>query len=109
MSWSESCHRLRAENIGAGDTILVNDPYGAVGDLNDITLITPVYYNDAPFGYVANVAHHVDVGGGAPASVGAFREVYQEGVIIPPVKFGARGEDAARHFSTGAVADSIEA
>ena len=73
-----------AENIGPGDTILVNDPYGGGGHLNDITLITPVYYNDEPFGYVANVAHHVDVGGGAPASVGAFREVYQEGVIIPP-------------------------
>ena len=80
------------ENIGPGDTILVNDPYGGGGHLNDITLITPVYYNDEPFGYVANVAHHVDVGGGAPASVGAFREVYQEGVIIPPVKLVRGGE-----------------
>ena len=53
--------------------------------------------------YVANLAHHekplrrftsfiVDVGGGAPASVGAFREVYQEGVIIPPVKLVQKGE-----------------
>ena len=51
------------ENIGPGDTLLVNDPYGGGGHLNDITLITPVYYDDEPFGYVANVAHHVDVGG----------------------------------------------
>ena len=80
------------ENIGPGDTLLVNDPYSGGGHLNDITLITPVYYNDEPFGYVANVAHHVDVGGGAPASVGAFREVYQEGVIIPPVKLVRGGE-----------------
>ncbi len=35
---------------------------------------------------MANLAHHVDVGGGAPASIGAFQEVFQEGVIIPPVK-----------------------
>ena len=42
-------------------------------------------------GYVANLAHHVDVGGGAPASIGAFREVFQEGVIIPPVKLVAGG------------------
>ena len=35
---------------------------------------------------MANLAHHVDVGGGAPASIGAFREVFQEGVIIPPIK-----------------------
>ncbi len=50
-------------------------------------------------GYVANLAHHVDVGGGAPASVGAFREVYQEGVIIPPVRLMRQGrlvEDAFR-------------
>ena len=37
-------------------------------------------------GYVANLAHHVDVGGGAPGSIGAFREVFQEGIIIPAVK-----------------------
>ncbi len=43
-------------------------------------------------GYVANLAHHVDVGGGAPASIGAFREVYQEGIIIPPVKLVRAGE-----------------
>ena len=42
-------------------------------------------------GYVANLAHHVDVGGGAPASIGAFREVFQEGVIIPPVRLVAGG------------------
>jgi N-methylhydantoinase B len=80
------------ENLGPGDTLLVNDPYGGGGHLNDMTLISPVYYNDEPFGYVANVAHHVDVGGGAPASVGAFREIYQEGVIIPPVKLVHAGE-----------------
>ena len=43
-------------------------------------------------GYVANLAHHVDVGGGAPASIGAFREVFQEGVIIPPVKIVTAGK-----------------
>ena len=54
--------------------------------LNDISLISPVHDGDELLGYVANLAHHVDVGGGAPASIGAFREVFQEGVIIPPVK-----------------------
>jgi N-methylhydantoinase B len=42
-------------------------------------------------GYTACLAHHVDVGGGAPASVGAFREVFQEGIIIPPIKFVNKG------------------
>ena len=43
-------------------------------------------------GYTACLAHHVDVGGGAPASVGAFREVFQEGIIIPPIKFVDHGK-----------------
>jgi N-methylhydantoinase B len=80
------------DRLGPGDTLIANDPYQGGVHLNDITLISPVYYDDEPFGYVANVAHHVDVGGGAPASVGAFREVYQEGVIIPPVKLVRAGE-----------------
>jgi N-methylhydantoinase B len=50
-----------------------------------------VHWEDELVGWVANLAHHVDVGGGAPASVGAFREVFQEGVIIPPVKIVESG------------------
>lgn len=102
------------ENLEPGDAILSNHPYLGGVHLNDITLISPVYHHavhpersirtgvqdsDEPeerraelFGYVANLAHHVDVGGGAPASIGAFREVYQEGIIIPPVKLVQGGE-----------------
>jgi N-methylhydantoinase B len=54
--------------------------------LNDITLITPVFHEGALFGYVANIAHHVDVGGGAPGSIGVSSEIYQEGLVIPPVR-----------------------
>ena len=74
------------ERLGPGDMLVTNDPYGGGVHLNDITLIAPVFAGDRLAGYVANLAHHVDVGGGAPASIGAFREVYQEGVVIPPVK-----------------------
>jgi N-methylhydantoinase B len=88
-----------AENLGPGDAILVNDPFNGGVHLNDISLISPVYANSSSdagrgelIGYVANLAHHVDVGGGAPASVGAFREVYQEGVIIPGVKLVRGGK-----------------
>jgi N-methylhydantoinase B len=81
-----------APNLGPGDAILTNYPYPSAAHLNDITLITPVYFWDRLAGYVANLAHHVDVGGGAPASIGAFREVYQEGVIIPPVKLVQGGQ-----------------
>ncbi len=81
-----------AENMGPGDGVLVNDPYLGGSHLNDITLISPVYCGAEQLGYVANLAHHVDVGGGAPASIGAFREVFQEGIVIPPVKLVRGGE-----------------
>ncbi len=81
-----------AENLRAGDGILANDPYLGGVHLNDITLISPVYASDVLIGYVANLAHHVDVGGGAPGSIGAFREVFQEGIIIPGVKLVAQGK-----------------
>ena len=80
------------ERLSEGDGILVNFPYGGGVHLNDIALISPIFYDGDVVGYVASLAHHVDVGGGAPASIGAFREIYQEGVIIPPVKFMVEGQ-----------------
>jgi N-methylhydantoinase B len=74
------------ERLVPGDVLITNDPFPSGVHLNDISLISPVHADGALVGYVANLAHHVDVGGGAPASIGAFREVFQEGVIIPPVK-----------------------
>jgi N-methylhydantoinase B len=87
-------HALRAygpERLGPGDMLVTNDPYNGGVHLNDVTVIAPVFQNDELFGYVADLAHHVDVGGGAPASVGAFREVFQEGVIIPVVRLVTDG------------------
>ena len=80
------------EKLGEGDAILTNDPYSGGVHLNDVTLISPVHVQGECFGYVANLAHHVDVGGGAPASIGAFREVFQEGIIIPPIRLVRGGE-----------------
>ncbi len=80
------------KDLDEGDGILANMPYTGGVHLNDITLISPVYYEGTVVGYVASLAHHVDVGGGAPASIGAFREIFQEGIIIPPVKFVRGGE-----------------
>ena len=84
--------RHGVDKLGPGDMILSNDPYGGGVHLNDISLIGPVHWNGQLAGYTACLAHHVDVGGGAPASVGAFQEVFQEGVIIPAVKLVKGGE-----------------
>ena len=80
------------DNLRPGDGLLVNDPHRQASHLNDVFLISPFYYETDLIGYVANVCHHVDVGGGAPASIGVFREIYQEGFILPVVKLLDRGE-----------------
>src|SRR3954463_12566032 len=79
------------ERLEPGDVLITNDPFPSGVHLNDVSLISPVWHGGELLGYVANLAHHVDVGGGAPASIGAFREVFQEGVIIPPVKVVEEG------------------
>src|SRR5437667_423661 len=81
-----------AGKLAPGDGILINDPYLGGVHLNDITLITPVFHDGALLGYVANIAHHVDVGGGAPGSIGVSSEIYQEGLVIPPVRFVKGGQ-----------------
>ena len=89
---ARAVERYGPENLGPGDHIVVNQPHTGGVHLNDIVVLSSVYYNGEVFGYVACLAHHVDVGGGAPASIGAFQEVYQEGVIIPPVKLMRDGQ-----------------
>ena len=84
-------------------------PFPSGVHLNDIALISPVHHAGELLGYVANLAHHVDVGGGAPASIGAFREVFQEGVIIPPVKVVAGGPIVRDIFAPDPGADPLEA
>lgn len=84
-------HQYGVDRLSPGDVIVVNDPYGGGGHLNDITMISPAFFQGNLIGYVANLAHHTDVGGGAPASIGAFREVFQEGVIVPAVKLVSGG------------------
>jgi N-methylhydantoinase B len=80
------------DNLKPGDGLLVNDPHRQASHLNDIFLIAPFFYEGKLLGFVCNVCHHVDVGGGAPASIGAFQEIYQEGIILPVVKVVSAGE-----------------
>ncbi len=86
------------ENLEPGDGLVVNDPHRQASHLNDIFLISPFFHEGELVGYVANTCHHVDVGGGAPASIGAFQEIYQEGVILPVVKLVSAGSLVADIF-----------
>ncbi|MEO6120475.1 MAG: hydantoinase B/oxoprolinase family protein [Terriglobales bacterium] len=80
--------------LRAGDVAMLNDPFRGGTHLPDITLVAPVFLAraKAPAFYVASRAHHADVGGTYPGSMGICEEIYQEGVRIPPVKLIAGGE-----------------
>ena len=88
MSVRTAVEALRLE---PGDIALLNDPFAGGTHLPDLTLVMPVYTRGRRLTfYVSSRAHHADVGGAYPGSMGLCREIYQEGVRIPPVKI-ARG------------------
>jgi N-methylhydantoinase B len=74
-----------------GDVILLNDPYHGGTHLPDVTMVSPVFVGDAPRFFVASRAHHADVGGMSPGSLPLSTELYQEGIIIPPLKLADAG------------------
>ena len=92
---------IRACHMGPGDIVMLNDPFQGGTHLPDITLVTPVPVGygrgrarraQPPDFYVASRAHHADVGGAYAGSMGLCREIYQEGLRIPPVKIMRAGK-----------------
>src|ERR1700734_3545135 len=110
---------IDAGPMSPGDIVMLNDPFRGGTHLPDITLVAPVYVrataqtsvartllsaksrkssplpgrkHKQPDFYVASRAHHADVGGAYPGSMGLCREIYQEGVRIPPVKIMRAGK-----------------
>jgi N-methylhydantoinase B/oxoprolinase/acetone carboxylase alpha subunit len=82
-----------------GDLVILNDPYRGGTHLPDITCISPVFVGGRLAFFVANRAHHADVGGMSPGSMPLATELFQEGLIIPPLKLvsrGRRNEDVFR-------------
>jgi N-methylhydantoinase B len=97
---------IESRQLDPGDVVMLNDPFRGGTHLPDITLVAPVYvshrrrvgrlvrktgshsrkFRTGPDFYVASRAHHADVGGAYPGSMGLCREIYQEGFRIPPVR-----------------------
>jgi N-methylhydantoinase B len=74
------------ESFQPGDVVVLNDPYRGGTHLPDITMVSPVFaYGEVAY-FIASRAHHADVGGMSPGSLPLSTELYQEGIIIPPVK-----------------------
>ena len=84
---------IRQVPMAPGDMVVLNDPFRGGTHLPDITIVAPVFLagDSAPAFYVANRAHHSDVGGMTPGSMPLAREIYQEGLIIPPVRLMHEG------------------
>jgi N-methylhydantoinase B len=79
---------IEEQKMLKGDIVILNDPFAGGTHLPDLTMIAPLYIgkNNKPSFYVANRAHHADIGGSTPGSMGSATEIYQEGLRIPPVK-----------------------
>jgi N-methylhydantoinase B len=85
-----------------GDVVVLNDPYLGGTHLPDITMVSPVFIPrettadgdraETPDFFVASRAHHADIGGMAPGSMPLATEIYQEGLIIPPIKLSEGGK-----------------
>jgi N-methylhydantoinase B len=96
--------------LDPGDIALLNDPFAGGTHLPDLTMVMPIFVEAnsptreshasrqnsesrlLPQFYVANRAHHADVGGALAGSMGPAREIFQEGIRIPPIKIFRRGE-----------------
>jgi N-methylhydantoinase B/oxoprolinase/acetone carboxylase alpha subunit len=94
---------IDAVRMEPGDVVMLNDPFQGGTHLPDITLVSAVGPRRSFFPktqkktsevlfYVANRAHHSDVGGMSPGSMPVAREIFQEGLIIPPVRLVRRGK-----------------
>lgn len=85
---------FKLEEIKPGDMFIANDPYNGGGThLPDIAVASPVFYDGEIVAFVANIAHHNDVGGRVPGSNAADSDsIYAEGIRIPTVKIFREGE-----------------
>jgi N-methylhydantoinase B len=88
----ECLKEFPSETLADGDVLMTNDPYRGGSHLPDIAIFQPVFRDGALIAFVSSLAHHADVGGMVPGSNPLHAtELFQEGLIIPPVKFMVAG------------------
>ena len=79
--------RHPVDELVEGDFYITNDPFHGGQHIPDVFIFTPVFFEGEVIGFGASVAHHLDLGGGAPGLNAAASDVYQEGLIIPPARY----------------------
>jgi N-methylhydantoinase B len=78
--------------LNEGDVVILNDPFAGGTHLPDFTTVAPIFWEGVLVAYSATRAHHADVGGMTPGSMPLSRSVFQEGIIIPPIRLVERGQ-----------------
>jgi N-methylhydantoinase B len=76
-------NNLPADSYGPGDVFITNDPWALAGHLNDVCVMSPIFYKDTLVGFTACVFHHSDIGGRVSSDN---HDVYEDGLFIPFVK-----------------------
>ena len=92
----EMLKHFPAETLKPGDVLVTNNPWWIMGHLNDIAVVAPLFHQRRLVGFAECMAHMPDIGGSVS---GQPREVYEEGLIIPPVKALERGRENLLFFS----------
>ena len=82
---------LKEIEFAPGDVVALNDPFAGGTHLPDVTLVMPVVKGKRILFYVANRAHHADIGGATPGSMGLATDIYGEGIRIPPIRLVRNG------------------
>ena len=77
-------------DLEQGDVIITNDPWIGTGHLSDVSVLRPVFRKGILIGFVMTITHLVDVGGRGASTLS--REIYEEGLLIPPLKIYRRGQ-----------------
>ena len=92
MPYSVEAAIRSVSSFSPGDIVVLNDPYAGGAHLPDVTFVAPVFIEDRLIAFVADRAHHADVGGKEPGSLaGDTVEIYQEGLRIPPIRLWEQG------------------
>ncbi|AEM38631.1 5-oxoprolinase (ATP-hydrolyzing) [Pyrolobus fumarii 1A] len=91
---------IHSHGFEEGDVFVSNDPYMLGTHLNDVTLVKPVFYSGRLIAWLAVKAHHVDVGGRAPGSIGGASRIDEEGVLIHLERLVERGVQRFERLSS---------
>lgn len=86
-TFSHCAKRYPLDILREGDFFVTNDPYHGGQHLPDIFIFSPILLDNQLLGFAGTVAHHIDIGGGAPGLNMSARELLQEGMVLPPTKW----------------------